>query len=476
MLKKLNRKNTASESDRPVRVLQFGEGNFLRAFVDWMIDVMNEKAGFNSDVQIVQPIRNGMGDMVNVQEGLYHVLLQGLSNGSEVNETRLITCVRGVINPYSDWAAYLRASENPDLQFIVSNTTEAGISFNEADTDPNVIPDGFPGKLTLFLLHRFKYFKGDKTKALIFLPCELIEKNGENLKACILHYIRHWKLGDDFKNWILNEQTFCNTLVDRIVTGYPKDNASEIQKNLGYDDNLLVKAEPFHLWVIEGGESVRQQIPLDKAGLDVVFTNDLTPYRSRKVRILNGAHTAMVPVAYLHGLRTVRESIEDSAVGSFVRRTIFEEIIPTLELPEKELKQFAEDVIERFRNPFIRHELMSIALNSISKFSVRVLPSFVTYHQKTKQLPAGLTRALAALIAFYRGTAGGETIALQDNDDALKHFKMAWEKTDIRETVTLALQNNYFQPYNLVELPGLVDAVAGELSTILQRNESPVKK
>jgi tagaturonate reductase len=458
-MKKLNRSTTGIAQNRPVKVLQFGEGNFLRAFVDWTIDILNEKTDFHGAVEIVQPISKGMAAMVNDQDGLYHVVLNGIQNGKTVSDTRLITCVAGAFNPYEDFNRFLRAAENPDLKFIVSNTTEAGITFNDKDTNPEILPDSFPGKLTLLLYTRFKFFKGDATKGLSLIPCELIEKNGETLKQTILQYISLWNLPAEFKNWVVNANAFCNTLVDRIVPGFPKDTIQEIHKSTGYEDNLVVTAEPFILWVIEAPEAVQKSFPTDKAGLQVKFVKDLTPYRTRKVRILNGAHTALVPVAYLHGLRTVRESIEDQYAGKFIREAIFEEIIPTLDLPKEELQQFANDVIERFQNPFIRHELISISLNSVSKYKVRVLPSVLEFHQRTGKLPERLLHSLAALIQFYSGKVKGETIPLNDTPEILDFFKKVWATNDLDHITTSTLTNTDFWGINLTTIPGLKENV-----------------
>ena len=323
MLKKLNRKTAYADQTRPIKILQFGEGNFLRAFVDWMVDILNEKTNFNGAIQVVQPIKNGMAGALNEQEGLYHVVLKGIQQNEIVSETRLITSVYKAINPYESFEAFVKSAENPDLRFIVSNTTEAGITFNAADSNPQVLAESFPGKLTQLLFHRFNFFKGDSRKGLILLPCELIEKNGENLRKAILDYATLWKLPQEFTSWIKEANVFCNTLVDRIVPGFPKDTIQEIQNTSGYQDNLVVQAEPFHLWVIEGPPNVQKEFPTDAAGLEVKFVDDLTPYRIRKVRILNGAHTVLVPVAYLKGFTTVRESIDDDYIGTFTRNAIF---------------------------------------------------------------------------------------------------------------------------------------------------------
>lgn len=458
-MRKLNRNNT-NVKNRPIKILQFGEGNFLRGFVDWMVDQMNLKAGFDGDIQIVQPLNQGMGKMLNDQEGLYHLQLQGIQNGEIIDELKLITCVQGVINPYQDYQAYLSLAENPDLQFVISNTTEAGITFDPNDyLQENVVPNTFPGKLTALLYQRFQIFNADPSKGLIIIPCELIDKNGEMLKTCVLQYAELWDLPVGFINWIEESNLFCNTLVDRIVPGFPKDNIFEIQQKIGFEDNMVVKAEPFHLWVIEGPLSLRERFPADQADLEVKFVKDLSPFRTRKVRILNGAHTAMVPLAYLKGIRTVREAVEDEEMGAIIRETIFKEIIPTLDLPSEELEKYANEVLDRFRNPFIRHELASIALNSISKFKVRVLPSMMEYHQKFGSWPKNLVQSLAALILFYRGECNGESLPLNDGPEILDFFKAVWKKGNMEEIVTSILAQEEFWGIDLSKEDELISAV-----------------
>lgn len=469
MLKKLDN-NSVARTQRPVRVLQFGEGNFLRAFCDWIVDLLNEKAAFDSDVQVVQPIRQGMGDAINVQNGLYHLVLNGIQNGKQVQTTRLITCLRDVLNPYEDYEGYLKLAENPDLRFVFSNTTEAGISFNENDRSAEGISESFPGKVTAFLLRRFDHFKGARAKGLYFLPCELIEKNGANLKATVLRCCDHWQLDPAFRRWVELHNQFCNTLVDRIVPGFPKDNISEIQNTTGYEDKLVVMAEPFHLWVIEASDEVQKAFPVHRAGLQVKFVPDLTPYRSRKVRILNGAHTSLVPVAYLHGNRTVREAIDDPFAGAFIRRAIQEEIIPTLDLPRAELEKFAAEVIERFQNPFIRHELSSIALNSISKYNVRVLPSVIRFIELKKTLPRHLLYALACLIRFYKGEWNGTPLPVNDTSEIMAFFKEVWKNTDHKLIVTKVLSERSFWGIDLNELPGVTDFILESLTDIDSNN------
>lgn len=475
MLKNLNRTTVTGPLPPPVKILQFGEGNFLRGFADWMVDILNEKTGFNGAVEVVQPIAQGMGDKLSAQDGLYHVVLNGIRNGKPVREIRLVTCIRNVINPFADYMGYLRAAQNPDLRFVISNTTEAGITFSAGDKSPENLADTFPGKLTALLYHRYKFFHGDPDKALTILPCELIEKNGETLKNTIVQYISHWNLDDGFKTWITGDTLFCDTLVDRIVPGFPRDSVKQVWEETGYEDKLVVTGETFHLWVIQPKTEddariamLRQALPLERAGLDVKFVRDLTPYRTRKVRILNGAHTAMVPVGYLRGLRTVKETVDDPVTGAFIRRTLDEEIIPTLDLPKEELEQFSHAVIERFQNPFIRHELMSIALNSISKFQVRVLPSVMEYIQRRGQLPRRLLYSLAALIVFYKGDWKGETIALNDAPSIVAFFNNSWSKNDPGAVVEEVLANRDLWKTDLAKINGFSAAVERHVRDILE--------
>lgn len=453
MASKLNRQSVSTPK-RPIKVLQFGEGNFLRAFCDWMVDILNEKTDFNGNIKIVQPIAQGMGPIINSQDGLYHVIL----NGKRTREDRLITCVDSVINPYDDYQKFLALAENPDLQFVFSNTTEAGIAFNQNDTRYDVLPETFPGKVTALLLHRYKTIK----KGLTFLPCELIEKNGATLRSVVFQYVALWKLPDDFKNWVVSNVHFCNTLVDRIVPGFPKETIHEIHQRTGYEDNLAVMAEPFHLWVIEAPEFVRKDLPLEKAGLQVKFVPDLTPYRTRKVRILNGAHTTLVPVAWLKGLRTVRESVEDKEVGDYLTKAIHEEIIPTLDLPKEELVRFADEVMERFENPFIKHELASIALNSVSKYKVRVLPSVLSFIQLKKELPKRLLYSLAALIKFYKG----DGTPVNDTPEVMEFFKKAWATSNATHAAKMVLGNSDLWGQDLNAIEGLNKLVTEDLKAI----------
>lgn len=376
---------------RPERVIQFGEGGFLRGFVDWMLHKINAASDFNGSVVVVQPIKEGLCDMLTAQNCVYTHIVRG----SEGYETDLIDVISRCVKPYDDFDAYLALAENPDFRFIVSNTTESGIVFSPDDRITDAPPATFPAKLTLLLKRRYDLGLG----GFIFLPCELIDRNGDNLKKCVLQYADLWSLGDGFKAWIEKENVFTNTLVDRINTGYPRGE----ELNLGYEDNMVNTSEFFHLWVIETEFDLEAELPFSSAKLNVIVTHDkLEMYRTRKVRILNGAHTSLVPHALLSGFDTVKSCIDDPEMREHIRKCVFDEIIPTLDLPRDELLSYAESVLERFGNPYIKHYLSSIALNSVSKFKVRVLPSILEYERRFGKTPETLVFSLARLIEFYK--------------------------------------------------------------------------
>ena len=414
-MKPLNRKNVQAKM-RPERIIQFGEGGFLRAFVDWIIFNMNEKANFNSNVVVVQPIEKGLIDVLNEQNGLYHLNLQGISEGKPVDSIQLIDVISRGINPYQHFDDYLKLAENPDMRFIISNTTEAGIAFDPECKLDDAPAKSYPGKLTQLLYHRFKFFKGAPDKGFIIFPCELIFLNGKELNKCIHQYIECWNLGADFKKWF---ETACGvycTLVDRIVPGYPKDTIDQILANIQVEDKLVDKAEIFHLWVIEAPESVAKEFPAREAGLHVLFVPDETPYHKRKVVMLNGPHTVLSPVGYLSGLNTVRECCEDPIIGQYVHKVQFEELANTLDLPKQEIEQFGKDVLDRFRNPFVKHFVTSIMLNSFPKFKTRDLPGLKTYLERKGELPKGLVLGLAGICTYYKGGKRGEDEIVVNDD------------------------------------------------------------
>ena len=463
---------------RPIKVVQFGEGNFLRAFIDYQIDIMNEKANFNGNVAVVQPLERGMADMINDQKGLYTTVLRGVQEGKTVSEFRKITSLDSCINPYHQFEEYMALSTLESVRFVISNTTEAGIAYNEEDKLEDKPQASFPGKVTAFLYNRFKHFNGDNSKGIIFIPCELIDKNGDNLKKYVYKYAKEWKLEKEFITWLDNACDFCNSLVDRIVPGYPRAEAKELEEKLGYTDNLLDAAEIFLLWVIECHNKTHQdELPTDKAGLNVVWTDDMSFYRTRKVRILNGAHTMTVLAAHAYGLDTVEECTKDPIISKFMHQGIFNEIIPSMDGDKAELEYYANAVLERFQNPYIKHFLMSISLNSTSKFKTRDLPSLLGFYSKTGNLPKHLVFSLAALINFYKGTTiadgalighrGNEEYKIKDSPEVLETFKAIYsEKKPVANTV-LAQVAWWGQDLNKIPgLTGLVDYYLNKIESI----------
>ena len=426
-MRELNRQ-TAGKRIYPERIIQFGEGNFLRAFVDWIIQKMNDQVEFNSSVVVVQPIEHGMVDRLQAQDCLYHVNLQGLDKGKKVDSLTRIDVISRALNPYTEFDAFLKLAEQPEVRFVVSNTTEAGIAFDPACRLDDRPVASYPGKLTQLLYHRYQTFQGDRSKGWIIFPCELIFLNGHKLKETIEQYIDLWKLGADFKVWFTEACTVCATLVDRIVPGFPRKEIDAIQERLGYRDQLVVQAEVFHLWVIEAPESVAKEFPADKAGLHVLFVPSEEPYHQRKVTLLNGPHTVLAPVAWLSGVDIVRAACQHAVLGPFIRRVMFDELMETLDLPHEELVQFGQDVLERFNNPFVDHSVVSIMLNSFPKYQTRDLPGLKTYLARKGELPKGLVLGLAAIITYYKGEirADGAQAKPEDSVEIVQLLQQLW--------------------------------------------------
>ncbi len=477
-LKALNAR-TAPKSNAPERIIQFGEGNFLRCFVDWIIYKMNRKTDFNSSVVVVQPIEHGMVDWLNEQDCLYHVNLQGKLDGKPVNKITRIDCISRAINPYTQNHAFLALAEQPDIRFVISNTTEAGIAFDASCKLSDAPPSSYPGKLTQLLYRRFLTFNGDRNKGLVIMPCELIFLNGHHLKECIYKYIELWK--DDFgknyekfKNWFTKYCYVCATLVDRIVPGFPCHEIDKIRKKICYDDNLVVQGEAFHLWVIEKPENMsianlRKEFPAEKAGLNVLIATSEKPYHERKVTLLNGPHTVLSPVAYLSGVNIVREACHHPIIRKFIHKVQFDELMQTLNLPIDELEKFASDVLDRFDNPFVDHQVTSIMLNSFPKYQTRDLPGVKTYLQRKGELPKGLVFGLAAIITYYKGgkRADGAPIQPNDNPEIMKLLADLWATGDTQKVAqgVLAAENIWQENLNDT-VPGLTTLVADYLNRI----------
>ena len=473
-MERLN-KALSGKKERPIKVVQFGEGNFLRGFVDYMIDIANESGKFDGDIVLIKPIEFGSLDMFHEQDCQYTVSLRGIVDGEAKVLNRVITSVADAVDTYKEYEKYMDLAKIDTLRFVVSNTTEAGIVFDDTDKFEAEPPKTFPGKLTKFLYERYKHFNGAADKGLVMLPVELIDDNGIMLKKCVMQLIALWGLEDGFKTWVDEACIFTSTLVDRIITGYPRDEVESIWESLGYEDRILVTGEPFALWVIESDKDISKEFPLPDAGLPVIFTDNQKPYKQRKVRILNGAHTSFVLASYLAGNDIVLESMQDEDVKSFMMKTIFDEVIPTLTLPEKELKDFAEAVITRFNNPYVKHALLSISLNSVSKWRARCMPSFLGYVEKYGKLPVHLTFSIAALMAFYTGSEirdkalighrNGEEYQILDDMKVLEFFRDNSGR-DTKTFVTAYLSNKDFHGQDLTKVEGLTDAVSAYLDDI----------
>lgn len=459
----------------PERIIQFGEGNFLRAFVDWQIDLLNEHTDLNSGVVIVRPIQSDFPPSLSTQDGLYTTIIRGLNEqGEAVSDARLIRSVNREISVYSQYDEFLALAHNPDMRFVFSNTTEAGISYHAGDKFDDAPAASYPAKLTRLLFERFTHFNGAADKGWIIIPCELIDYNGEALRELVLRYAQEWALPAAFIAWLNDANTFCSTLVDRIVTGYPRDEVAELEAGLGYHDGFLDTAEHFYLFVIQGPKSLAAELRLDKYPLNVLIVDDIKPYKERKVAILNGAHTALVPVAYQAGLDTVGEAMNDAEICAFVEKAIYEEIIPVLDLPRDELQSFARAVTGRFRNPYIKHQLLSIALNGMTKYRTRILPQLLAGQKMTGKLPTRLTFALAALIAFYRAERNGERYPVQDDAHWLERYQQLWTQHHDKQITThdlvssvLSVSEHWEQ--DLTQVNGLVEQVAQDLDAILSK-------
>lgn len=391
------------------KIIQFGTGNFLRGFADSFIDYMNKNGEFDGSIVIVSPTDSKAVEKINNQNGKYNLILRGIENGRELCERTEIHSISRAINPYADFDSYTELAKNPDLRFIISNTTEAGICFDNDCKFDDRPASSFPAKLTQLLFERYK----SKLNGFVILACELIDNNGAELKKSVISYAKLWDLGDSFISWIENENRFCNTLVDRIVTAYPTDEAEKIFEEIGYRDELLNTAEPYHLWVIEG--DFENELPLQKAGFNVIWTDNVAPYKKMKVRILNGSHTSLVFPSLLCGVEAVGESLKDEQLNAFLDKCLFGYILPMLDDNDSN-RAFASAVLERFANPYIRHLWKSISLNSVSKFTARVLPTISDYLNKGI-IPKPLVFSLACLIEYYKNND------IQDDANAVEFIR-----------------------------------------------------
>ncbi len=480
MVKQLSRELHPRGRRYPERIVQFGGGNFLRGFVDWVVDILNAETDFASGIALVKATP-GTYNALDEQDCLFTTYLLGIQAGKFVEQTRLIGAVNRTVYPYQDFAAYLALARQPEIRFIFSNTTEAGIVYSAEDAVTDEPPGSFPAKLTRFLYERYHHFAGTPARGCIIIPTELIVDNATRLREIILEYAALWRLEPGFSEWITAHNIFCNTLVDRIVSGFPQARAAELFERIAYEDRLLTMGELYHSWIIEAEPSLLGEFPVDKAKtpLNVKVVDDAAPYRTIKVRLLNGAHTAMVPLGLLLGIESVQEAMEHDALATFISDLIFQEVIPSVtEVPRDELEAFARAVFDRFRNPHIHHRLLTIALNSSSKVKERILPSLQGYLEVTGELPERLVIAFAAFIRLYRGEWRGEPISLNDDPEVLTWFKAQWSEADsIDALVHSVLSNAALWEEDLTSVPGLAPRVsaclrgieAGELLALLRR-------
>lgn len=474
-LRPLNRETVATTT-HPVRILQFGEGNFLRAFVDWMIDIANEKGVTDSDIAIVTPrfrITPAL-ETLHKQDGLYHVYLEGVKDGKPGKESRLVTSIADAFSPAADMERYESYITSPDLRFVISNTTEAGIRYEPEEMSGDN-QSTFPGKVTKMLHKRFIRFNGAHDKGLIFLCCELIEDNGSTLRDFVLRHAAEGGLGNDFINWVKNSCIFCDTLVDRIVSGFPHDTIDELKEELGYDDNLIVKGELYHIWAIggDGYLTAQRELPLDKAGLNVEFMPSIKKFRDKKVRILNGSHTGMVPVALQLGCETVMDAFDNRDVSEFINTMVEREVLPMIDEERETLERFSAGILERFYNPYIKHQLKSIALNSLSKWEARNYPTAKDYYSRNGKRADFELFTFAALLSLY---GPGSGFNAQDTQEHLELINQVWNDNDYRSTVASIVNSNIFTENFEEHIPGFIDDTARYLSEIRRNGMSVALK
>lgn len=433
------------DRELPIKVLQFGEGNFLRGFADWMLQACNRQGLFGGAAAVTQPRPTGKPhmDQLKAQQGAYTLLVRGIRDGKRVEEQVTITVLTRMIDPYEEWESFMALADNPELEFVVSNTTEAGLSYQYTEWKPAEPVLSFPGKLAAFLYRRYNAFGGDPDKGLVHLPCELLDRNGERLREIVLKHADDWGLPEAFKTWVQRANKFLNTLVDRIVTGYPADEAAAHFERWGYADPMLTTAEPYYFWGIQGDSETESKLPLAAAGLNVRWVDDLSPYQLRKVRILNGTHTMMATIGIVNGLLEVREALEHPSWGPKFMQGLFDEIIPGLPLDRSEMIAYANETLERFRNPFIKHKLSDIAMNSLSKWNVRLLPSLKAHYERTGKAPVVLTESLASLLRLYRPAEAsgppqsrlpdGTLFPLRDDPALLESIRRIWATAETAE-------------------------------------------
>lgn len=467
-MKELN-KSTYNKKNLPVKIMQFGEGNFLRAFVDWMIAKANHSGMMNHGIVAVQPIEGGeeIAQIFSRQDCLYHVCLEGIKDKKEVREVTLVDSIVDLINPYRQYEVYEQLFLSEELEMIISNTTEAGIRYDEGDDIYAMPPRSFPAKMTSLLYKRFLKYQGDTQKGLSVICCELIEDNGSVLKEYVLKHAEYNNLGDEFIEWINSACYFYDTLVDRIVPGFPRENIDEIKTETGYNDNLVVKGEFFHVWAIGGDQVIKEKLPLAEIGLNVLFMDDIRNFRAKKVRVLNGAHTAMVPVALQLGCETVRDSFSNSDVETYINRLVREEVLPVIDEDPAELQCFADKILERFYNPFLKHYLKDISLNSLSKWETRDYPTVWDNYSKMNKKSPLTAFSLAALLVLYSGKCTPQFIP-NDNEISVRFIQESFDAEHIEQWVKDILANKQIWKTDLSAIPDFDAEIAGFVRMILR--------
>lgn len=469
-MKELNA-STVEKRDYPVKILQFGEGNFLRAFVDWMIDGANRKGVMSHGVAVVQPIPGGerIEELMRRQDCMYHVVLEGIKDKRPVREITLVESIEGIVNPYREYARYEELFLDPELETIISNTTEAGIRWEEGDDLWALPPASFPAKMTALLYKRWQKFAGDPSRGLCVVCCELIENNGSTLRGYVLRHAEANHLEAEFIRWVENSCHFYDTLVDRIVTGFPKDDIDQIKAEIGFDDNLVVKGEYFHVWAIGGDPTIRERLPLDVAGYNVLFMDSIKSFRDKKVRILNGAHTAMDPVALQLGCTTVREAFDTPAVEKYVNRMVSEEVLPMIDENPEELREFADKILERFYNPYLRHYLKDISLNSISKWEARDWPTVRDNYTKRGHIAHMAIFSLGALAVLYSGHSEVE-FTPSDNTEAVEFIRSTFNADDIQGWIAGIVHNGRIWGEDFsATMPEIIPVAAAAAGNILNK-------
>lgn len=465
-MKELN-KQTVNKPELPVKILQFGEGNFLRAFVDWMIDKANNAGVMNHGIVAVQPIAQGMAGMLRKQDCMYHVYLEGIKDKKPVKEISLVKSIVDVLNPYEEYETYKALFLSPELEMIISNTTEAGIKYEEGDDLNALPPKSFPAKMTALLYQRFQKFNGAADKGLLIICCELIEDNGSTLHDYVLKHAEYNNLGQDFINWVNTACHFYDTLVDRIVPGFPRETINEIKEEIGFDDNLVVKGEYFHVWAIGGDPIIKEKLPLDKAGLNVLFMDDIRPFRSKKVRILNGAHTAMVQVAMQLGCETVMDAFNTPVVEKYINTMVDAEVLPGIGEDMTELRAFAAKILERFYNPYIKHYLKDISLNSLSKWEARDFPTVLDNYNKLGKKAPLTTFSLAALFLMYSGKSEATNFVPNDTPEFVEFIQKTYDPNNVEGWVKGIMTNRKIWTADIAVVPGFVEEVAEDVQLIL---------